>query len=142
MKTRTAVAMLLALITALPAMAARNWKPGTLMGVEQNKVKEGQTTTYNTDGNAKNKGNKTDYSQNTTATTNDNIETYQIYTIEVGNKIYTASEHLLFPWSKPANVQVGEPMKLDIDKNKLYILDDDGKEHKTTITGVKMKSGG
>ncbi|MGI8772150.1 MAG: hypothetical protein ACR2JE_12020 [Acidobacteriaceae bacterium] len=139
MKVRTVATVLLALVTALPAIAARNWKSGMLMGMEQNKVKEGHTTTYNTDGNAKNKGNKTDYSQNTTATTNDNIETYQIYTIEVGNKVYTASEHLLFPWSKPANVTVGETMKLDVDKNKLYILDDDGKEHKTTITGVKMK---
>jgi hypothetical protein len=136
--------MLLALATVLPAVAAtaRNWKAGTLMGTEQNKVKEGTTTTYNTDGNAKNKGDKTDYSQNTRATTSDNIETYQIYTIEMGNKVYTASEHLLFPWSKPANVSVGEALKLDIEKNKLYILDDDGKEHKTTITGVKMKTGG
>lgn len=143
MKVRTLATVLLALVTALPAVAAaRNWKAGTLMGTEQTKVKEGSTTTYNTDGNAKNKGNKTDYSQNTTKTTNDNMETYQIYTIEVGNKVYTASEHLLFPWSKPANVTVGEAMKLDIDKNKLYILDDDGKEHKTTVTGVKMKTGG
>jgi hypothetical protein len=141
MRVRTLATILLALLTVLPAVAAaRNWKEGTLMGTEQNKVKEGATTTYNTDGNAKNKGNKTDYSQNTTATTSDNIETYQIYTIEVGNKVYTASEHLLFPWSKPANITVGEPVKLDIEKNKLYILDDDGKEHKTTITGVKMKT--
>ena len=120
------------------AAAARNWQSGTLLETEQSKVREGSTKTSNTDGTAKDRGDKTDYSQNTTTTTTDNYETYQNYTIEAGKKLYVAREHLLFPWSKPANVTVGEPVKYAVEKGKLYLLDDDGKEHKTSIVKVSM----
>jgi hypothetical protein len=105
-------------------------------------VKEGSTKTSSTDGTAKDKGNKTEFSKDTTTTTTDNIETYQIYTIEADKRVYVAREHLLFPWSKSANVTVGEAVKFCPEKNKIYILDDDGKEHKATIVKVSMKGSG
>jgi hypothetical protein len=126
--------------SAALAASSRNWQTGTLMETEQQKVREGSTQNSNTDGSAKKRGDKTDYSQNTTTTKTDNFETYQIYTIEAGGKVYVAREHLLFPWSKPAHITVGEPVKLAIEKNKLYILDADEKEHKATVTKVSMKS--
>jgi len=122
--------------------AARNWQSGTLTGTEQEKVKEGSTKTSSTEGSAKDKGNKTEYSKDTTSTTTDNIETYQVYTIETDKRVYVAKEHLLFPWSKSANVTVGEAVKFFPEKNKIYILDDDGKEHKATIVKVSMKGSG
>jgi hypothetical protein len=70
-----------------------------LTGTEQEKLKEGSTKTSSTEGSAKDKGNKTEFSKDTTTTTTDNYETYHIYTIESENKVYVASEHLLFPWS-------------------------------------------
>ena len=119
--------------------ATRQWQSGKLLDTEQQKVKEGSTTTYNTDGQAKNKSNgKTDYSQNTTATTTDNIDTYEVYTIEGPDKTYIAREKLLFPWSKPANVTVGAEVKYAIDGRKLYILDDDQKEHKASIVKTTL----
>jgi len=128
------------LVTVLSALAAtRNWQSGTLTGTEQEKVKEGSTKTSSTEGTAKDKGNKTDFSKDTTTTTTDNYETYQIYTIESDKRVYVAREHLLFPWSKSANVTVGETVKFVAEKNKLIILDDDGKEHKATIVKVNMK---
>jgi hypothetical protein len=121
------------------AAAPRNWKSAVLTSMEQQKVNEGSTTTTNKDGQIKDKGNKTDYSSNSTTTSTDNIETYQMYTIESDKVIYVASEHLLFPWSKPANVNVGENIKYVVDKGKIIILDDDGKEHKATIVKTSMK---
>jgi len=59
-----------------------------------------------------------------------------------GRRVYVAKEHLLFPWSKSANVTVGEAVKFFPEKNKIYILDDDGKEHKATIVKVSMKGSG
>ena len=47
---------------------------------------------------------------------------------------------MLFPWSKPANITVGENVKYVVEKNKMYLLDDDGKEHKAKIKKVKMQS--
>ena len=125
---------------AFAATASRDWQTGTLLETEQQKVPSGTTYNSNTDGTAKPSGDKTKYSQNTTTTASQDYDTFQLYTIQGGGKIYTASERLLFPWSKPANISVGEKVKYVVEKNKMYILDDDGKEHKATVKKVKLHS--
>jgi hypothetical protein len=136
-----AFACVLLVSTVASAAGSRKWQTGILTETEQQKVQEGSTKNSTTDGSIKQRGNKTDYSQNTTTTQTDNLETYQIYTIEAAEKVYVAREHLLFPWSKPASVAVGEPVKFSLEKGKLYILDADEKEHKATVTKVSLKSG-
>jgi hypothetical protein len=119
--------------------ATRNWQSGKLLDTEQQKVTEGSTTHYNTDSQKKTNSNgKTNYSQNTTATTTDNTDTYEIYTIEGPEKTYIAREKLLFPWSKPANVTVGSDLKFAIEGRKLIILDEDQKEHKASIVKTSL----
>jgi hypothetical protein len=84
---RTGYSMWICLFTIFfcgPALfaGARQWQNGKLLGTEQQKVAEGSTTTYNTHGQEKTKSNgKTDYSHATTATTTDNVDTYEVYTI-------------------------------------------------------------
>lgn len=134
------VLIIVVTVSAVWAGNSRNWQSGTLMETEQSKVREGSTKNSNTEGTAKNRGDKTDYSQNTTTTTTDNYETYQSYTIKGEQKTYLAREHLLFPWSKPANVTVGDKVKFAVDKSKLYLVDDDGKEHKATIAKVSLNA--
>ncbi len=140
--TRSIVSTLLLLLLAVPVFAAtaRDWQTGTLLETEQEKVPSGTISHSNTDVTAKDKGDKTQYSGNRTTTTTQDYDTFQIYTVQHGSKIYTAREQLLFPWSKPANLSVGEHVKMVVDKNRMYLLDDDGKEHKAKITKVKMKS--
>lgn len=140
--TGKTVVLLLCVLLAIPAFAAtaRDWHTGTLMETEQEKVPAGTISHSNTDVTAKDKGDKTQYSGNRTTTTTQDYDTFQVYTVEGHNKVYTAREQLLFPWSKPANVTVGEKVKYVIDKNRMYLLDDDGKEHKAKVTKVKMKS--
>ena len=133
------LACILGAATIVAAAPPRHWKSGVLTSTEQQKVNEGSTTTTNRDGQIKDKGNKTDYSSNSTTTTSDNVETYQMYTIESDKVVYVASEHLLFPWSKPANVNVGENVKYVVEKGKIIILDDDNKEHKATIVKTSIK---
>lgn len=135
---------LIIVLLAVPTFAAtaRHWQSGTLLEVEQEKVPSGTVSHSNADVTAKDKGDKTQYSGSKTTTTTQDYDTFQIYTVEGGGKVYTAKEQLLFPWSKPANITVGEKMKYVIDKNRMYLLDDDGKEHKAKITKVKMKSAG
>jgi hypothetical protein len=139
------VICLTVLLNAVPfssgAADSYKWQTGKLTSTERQKVPEGSTSTTNSDSSAKDRGNRTDYSHSSTTTTTDNMETYQIYTIESGNKIFVGSEHLLFPWSKPANIQLGEPVKFAMVKGKLIILDDDGKQHKTTLVRTSLKSG-
>lgn len=146
MNTKWGLVICLAvLLSALPlslgAADSYKWQTGKLTSTEQQKVPEGSTSTTNGDSSAKDRGNRTDYSHSSTTTTTENMETYQIYTIESGNKIFVGSEHLLFPWSKPANIQLGESVKFAMVKGKLIVLDDDGKQHKTTLVRTSLKSG-
>ena len=105
------------------------------MDTEKQEVPTGSTTTYNSDGQAKNNGK---YSQNTTAHTTDNTDTYQVFTIETPTKTYIVREKLNFPWSKPANIALGEEVKFMVQGNKMTILDDDQKQHKTSIVKASV----
>lgn len=51
-----------------------------------------------------------------------------IYVIDAGKYVYTFS-HLHFPHDKALSVTVNSVVKFAIEKNKIYILDEDGKEH-------------
>ena len=135
---RTSLFVAIFLVSTMAFAAARQWQSGKLLDTEQQKVHNGSTTTYQTDSEAKRKHGKTNYSENTTATTNDNVDTYEVYTIQGPEKTYVARERLLFPWSKPANVTVGAELKYALDGRKLYILDEDHKQHKASIVKTSM----
>jgi hypothetical protein len=134
-------ALLLATLHSFGADNLRDWKAGTLLETEKERVQKGSTKTTNTEGTIKDKGKKADYSQTTTSTTNDDYDTFQVYTIQGDGKTYIARERLLFPWSKPANITVGEKVKYSVQKNTLYLLDDDGKQHKAGISKVSISQG-
>ncbi|MEO7005105.1 MAG: hypothetical protein ABI064_06665 [Acidobacteriaceae bacterium] len=135
---RTSLFLAIFLVSTLALAANRQWQSGKLLNTEQQKVTEGSTTTYHTNSEAKRKHGKSNYSENTTATTNDNVDTYEIYTIQGPERTYVAREKLLFPWSKPANVVVGAEVKYAIDGRKLYILDEEQKQHKASIVKTSM----
>lgn len=122
------------------AETARDWKSGTLLETEKQQVHTGSTNTTNSDGTikGKDKGKKAEYSQQTTSVDTDNYDHFQVYTIQADGKTYVAREKLMFPWSKPANVAVGEKVKYAIQKNTIYLLDDDGKQHKAGISKTSM----
>jgi hypothetical protein len=121
------------LLTTTLALA-NSWQTGKLTDTEKQEVPAGSTTTYNTDGNAKNGK----YSRNTTAHTTDNTDTYQVFTIETQTRTYIVREKLNFPWSKPANIALGEQVKFTVQGNRLTILDSDQKQHKTSIVKASV----
>jgi hypothetical protein len=130
--------LLVAALNVLGADSSRNWQSGMLLETEKQQVLQGTTKRTNTQASAKDKGKKTDYSENKTSTTTENYDTFQEYTIQGDTRTYVVRERLLFPWSKPANVAVGEKVKYAVEKNTLYLLDDDGKQHKAGIGKVRM----
>lgn len=65
---------------------------------------------------------------------------YQDYLIEIGDYVYVCSERLRWKWSKPAMLTVNGPVKAAIEKKHLYLLDEDGKEHETTISKKILKT--
>jgi hypothetical protein len=134
-----ALAVCLLTLVTMAAADEHSWQTGTLTATERQKVQEGSTIMSNTDGSAKDRGNATGYSQNTTTSKTDNYDNYQVYTIESGNTIYVASEHLMFPWSKPASIILGKPVKFAVENNNIFILDDDDKQHKATLIKTALK---
>jgi hypothetical protein len=115
---------------------SRNWQTGTLLETEQQKVLEGSTTNRINSGSGSN-GN---YSGNSTSTKTDNYDTYQVFTISSGQTIYVAREHLFFPWSKPTLTTVGAPVKFAVEKNDLYVMDAEGRQHKMGIVKTALKT--
>ena len=134
-RIRSAFALLSALLLISTLAFANSWQTGKLMDTEKQEVPTGSTTTYNSDGQAKNNGK---YSQNTTAHTTENTDTYQVFTIQTPAKTYVVREKLNFPWSKPANISLGEEVKFTILGNKMTILDDDQKQHKASIVKASV----
>jgi len=126
--------LLPALLLTTTLALANSWQTGKLTDTEKQEVPTGSTTTYNTDANAKDGS----YSRNTTAHTTDNTDTYQVFTIETPTKTYIVREKLNFPWSKPANIALGEEVKFIVQGNRLTILDDDQKQHKTSIVKASV----
>jgi hypothetical protein len=129
-----ASALLPALLLTTTLTLANTWHTGKLLDTERQDITNGSTTTYNTDSQAKNGK----YSQNTTAHTTDDTDTYQVFTIQTHTKTYIVREKLNFPWSKPANIALGEEVKFTVQGNKMTILDDDQKQHKATIVKASV----
>jgi hypothetical protein len=136
------VSLTIGLALSIPNIGmASAWKQGTLLDSQQSKVLDGSTSTSNTDGSAKDKGDGFNYSSDSTTMTTNNYDTYQTYTVQGGRYIYVAREHLWFPWSKPADLVVNGPVQYLRSGDKLRILDDSGKEHKATIIKTTLKPG-
>jgi hypothetical protein len=131
---RLASALLPTLLLTTTLALANSWHTGKLMDTERQEVPSGSTTTYNSNTQANNGG----YSRNSTAHTTDDTDTYQVFTIETPTKTYIVRQKLNFPWSKPANIALGEEVKFTIQGNKMTILDDDQKQHKATIVKASV----
>ena len=55
------------------------------------------------------------------------------FSIEGDSYAYLAQERLRLRWSKPANLTVNGPVKYAAEKRKLFVVDEDGKEHEMEI---------
>ncbi len=133
MKQRAFILLCLMLSVALWAKAQnRNWQTGTLSRTERIKVHEGSTETTTIDGYLN--ANRNSYSPaNIPTTTTPDFETYQEFTIEAGQETYVVREHLVHPWSKPALSTVGESVRFAVERNILYLIGGDGKQHKAAM---------
>lgn len=128
---RFAAVLLPTLLLSTTLALAADWHTGKLTDTEKQEVPTGSTTTYNQDHNGY--GNRSG-----TVHTNDESDTYQVFTIETHTKTYVVRQKLNFPWSKPANIALGEDVKFTVSGNKMTILDDDNKVQKATIVKASV----
>ena len=64
---------------------------------------------------------------------------YETFIIEGETYAYVAQERLRWKWSKPANLTVNGPVKYAVEKRKLYVIDEDRKEHEMEIIKRVLK---
>ena len=55
--------------------------------------------------------------------------------------MYVGSEHVLLSWSKSADVDLWHPVQ-SVKRDKIYILDASGAQHKATLIETAPKGSG
>ena len=101
---------------------------------------QGTTTSTDTEGKVKPSDKNAKYSEHTTSTESANYDDFMNYVIEAGDRMYTGKQRLNFPWSKTANVTIGEKVKFAVQRDKMYLVDSDGKEFSMRIVKTALKS--
>ena len=99
----------------------RNWQTGKLLDIEMSRVFAGM------------QGSAEDYSHTAT------YRVYETLTIEGDSHIYVARRGLRWRWSKSLDLAVNASVKFAVEKRKLFVIDEDGKEHELSITKRVLK---
>jgi hypothetical protein len=109
----------------------RNWQTGKVLDSDQARryvgsISDSSSTDYGT----------TSHSSGTSTAV---YRVNQIYVVEIGQYVYVSQERLRWKWSKPAEVTVNAPVKVAIEKNTMYLIGNDGKEHEAEIVKKILK---
>ena len=134
-------AVLASVLALLPSVVlcaekARSWQTGKVVDTERSRYFAGTVGNGNTTGTVQENGT---YQGSTNNSQTAVYRVYQTFAIEDETQVYMAEERLRWRWSKPANLTVNGPVKFAIQKRKLYVLDDDGKEHEMEIIKHVLK---
>ena len=136
--TLTLLCVLLSVAVWAPAQT-RAWQTGTLSKSVQIKMQEGSRETGSIAGYLNDNRNSFSTANVPNTSSTPDFATYQEFTIEVEQELYVVRQLLPHPWSKPAFRTVGEHVKFAVDAHAVYLIGDDGKQHKTAMVKVKPK---
>ena len=118
---------------AVAAEKQRDWQTGKVLDSQRSRYFAGTVGNANATGTAQANGNYGTYQGNTNTTQTAVYHTYENFVIEGDTLVYLAQERLRWKWSKPANLTVNGPVKFAIERRKLFVIDEDGKEHEMEI---------
>jgi hypothetical protein len=123
---------LLAFILAIPLAAEkqRDWQTGKVLDTNRQRYFAGTVGNSNTNGTVDSSGN---YHGNSSGGETAVYRVFETFVIEGDKYVYLAQERLRWRWSKAANVTVNGPVKYAVEKRKLYLMDEDGKEHEMEV---------
>jgi hypothetical protein len=64
---------------------------------------------------------------------------FETFVVEGDKYVYLAQERLRRRWSKAANLTVNGPVKYAVEKRKLFVMDEDGKEPEMEIVKKTLR---
>jgi hypothetical protein len=123
------------LVVTLPATAKgkkHDWQQGKLLSIDESRYLWGTTGSADTEGKASDSG---DYSGATRTDSAALYTIYQIYTIESDSYIYVVRERQ----RKPAPLTVNGPIRYAIEKDRVFILDENSKVHEAMLRKKTLK---
>jgi hypothetical protein len=128
----------MALLAAVPLTAGkeRDWKTGKVLDSQRQRYFAGTVGNGSTNGTV---GDSGTYSGQTNSSSTAIYRVFETFVIEGDKYVYLAQERLRWRWSKAANVTVNGPVKYAVEKRKLYVMDDDGKEHEMEIVKKTLR---
>ena len=132
-KTLSIAFLLLSVCTFTRAERQRDWQTGKVLDSQRSRYFSGTVGNSNTNGSVQDNGSYGTYNGNTSTSQTAIYRVYQDFVIEGETYAYYAQEHIKWRWSKPANLTVNGTVKYAVDKRRLYVIDDDGKEHEMEI---------
>jgi hypothetical protein len=128
---------LIACVVAFGGAKERDWKAGKILDSQRSRYFAGTvgsgTTRGTVDEGAGTYRGKTDSSSTAV------YRVFESFVIEGDMYVYLAQERLKWRWSKAANVTVNGPVKYAIEKRKLFVMDEDGKEHEMEIVKKTLR---
>jgi hypothetical protein len=134
---RRLVLLALVLALSLAAEKQRDWQLGKVLDTQRQRYFAGTFSSGSANG-------KVDEDSGTFRGQTDSSSTavyrvFENFVIEGDKYVYLGQERLRWRWSKAANVTVNGPVKYAVEKRKLYILDEDGKEHEMEIVKKTLR---
>jgi len=127
---------------SLLAGAEKNlsWQLGKVLDSEASEKFLGAVGGSTTSGSVNSAPGYATYGSHTTSTTAAVFRRYETFVIESDTHVYVARQELKWKRSKPANLTVNGPVKFAVKSRKLWVVDDDGKQHELDVVKQVLKS--
>jgi hypothetical protein len=120
------------LVSASGAKRDRAWVPATVVDFSRDKVSTGASATNDSYGNT---------------TIQEHYDDLEQFVIETADRVYVVSDEIQrvggtvsFRLRKGSRLTAGSAVKIAIEKQTAYILDEKGKEHKLQLRRIQIKS--
>jgi hypothetical protein len=123
--------------SSLFAEKQRDWQTGKVLDTNRQRYFAGTIGNSNTNGAVDSNGN---YHGNSSGGETAVYRVFETFVIEGDMMVDLAQERLRWRWSKAANVTVNGPVKYAVEKRKLFVLDEDGKEHEMEIVKKTLRA--
>lgn len=117
----------------------RNWHMGKVLDSERSRYFAGTLGSGRTTGSAQTYGTYGTYQGSSNTSQTAIYRVHETFLIESETHVYMAQQRLRWRWSKPANLTVNGPVKFAVEKRRLYVIDDDGKQHEMEVIKQVLK---
>jgi len=130
-------AFVMAVTLPLSGAKQRDWQTGKILDSQRQRYFAGTVGSGSTNGTV-DEGSGT-YRGQTNSSSTAVYRVFETFVIEGDKYVYLAQERLRWRWSKAANVTINGPVKYPAEKRRLYIIDEDGKEHEMEIVRKTLR---